>query len=255
MIVSRGGRTCTRIKAREQIVNAHKKQQIKNKAVRTDLTPPAEALRRISSEDLEGQVEVSRVIKVMLKPQCVEHCQKVGIATNGSRQDLRDRLAEYYNIDLDAATALKKQGTGAKHAAEWQSTAVPVTPIPFTDSQFNLESLAKFLPSFPDKMPSPGEAWNFYFTDEMIDLGVTCSNVYPSYLKSCLVRPPWTREGLPWPPKWTSNPVTFNHDTFRQQLMVMYMLGLKQKRRCRYVWTRQLSCRAVVKDHDQTYHL
>ena len=237
-IVSRGGRSCTRSKARPQIVSAYKKKLIKDHTMKlpnaTDPNAPFVAeidLSTVESDDEEGQVRAAVKISKMLKAECLWECKKQSLDSHGTRTELRDRIAKHHSIDLTNVAAEAK--VEPKHKATWTTTRIAVTKVPFTYDRFNVLSLTKHLPSFPENTPEPAECWQFFFTKDMLQLGVECTNNYPKYISSCLVRPPWIREGLPWPPIWTKNPVVFDEATFMTQLVVLYMLGLKQKRRCR----------------------
>ena len=238
IIVSRGGRTMTRAKARDQIVAAHRKHCIKQKAEEAAAEKSAAAAGSeidltVDSDDEEGQLRAACIIKKMVKDDCVQYAKKKGLDTHGTRAELRERIAAHHCIDLTIADSVGKK-MPAKHKATWSTKRVHNRRRPFTNEQFNVESLKANLPGYEDgKCPDPWECWEFFFTKEMLDLGVKCSNQYPKYINSCLVRPPWINASLPWPPKWAAKPYKFDAKTFREQIMVLYLLGLKQKRRCR----------------------
>lgn len=239
-IVSRGGRFCTRSKARAQIVNAYKKKCVKDKVMASRATASAAASATVSeevdltvdSDDEEGQIRAAIGLRKMKKKECFDVCKKLGVDTHGSVKELRTRIAKVRHIDLAAPDSEKKVRIEAKHKATWAPRRVTVERAPFTRERFNMESLTAHLPGFPDRCPTPAECWQFFFTKEMVQLGVQCTNLYPRYISSCMVRPPWVREDHSWPPKWTASAVKFTEETFVTQLMVLYMLGLKHKRRC-----------------------
>ena len=241
-LVSKGGRLFTRAKAREQIVAAHRKHLIKQKAQKAAKSKATGAKSKkskeidltVDSDDEEGQIRAAFTINHMTKQKCVEYAKQTGIDTHGTRKELRERIAKHHCIDLTNTKSNKPKEETAKHEATWAPKRVKTKRRPFTGQDFNVKSLEANLPGFKDgKCPDPWECWEFFFTDEMIDLGVKCTNQYPKYLNSCLVRPPWVNSKMPWPPKWTSHPVKFDRKTFKEQMMVLYLLGLKQKRRSR----------------------
>ena len=76
-----------------------------------------------------------------------------------------------------------------------------------------------------DPTPSNvGSFFFFFFTEEILTLGTDCTNQYPN---SRIVR---VNSKMTWPPKWSANPVKFD---VSDQIMVIYLLGLKQKCLCR----------------------
>ena len=75
--------------------------------------------------------------------------------------------------------------TKGKHVYKWQQhKKFDVTPVPFTNEGFNLVSLSKHLPSFPETIPDPGECYDFFMTDEIFDIGLQCTNQYPRQIRS-----------------------------------------------------------------------
>lgn len=190
----------TRAKATTQVVAAHRRKQIKDHAMSTAASASSSAVQLDSIEegDDAGQIAAAVKISKMLKSECVEECKKLQLDVTGSRAELRERIAAHCHIDLGLAkrTSQQKQPTG-KHAAHWTANAAHVAPVPFGDSTYNVESLKKLLAGFPDTMPTPEDCWEFFFTPEMQELGSKCTNIYPKFINSCLVRPPWTRADLP----------------------------------------------------------
>ena len=82
IIVSRGGRTMTRAKARDQIVAAHRKHCIKQKAEEAAAQPTSAAAAgseidlTVDSDDEEGQLRAAFIIKKMVKDDCLQYVKK-----------------------------------------------------------------------------------------------------------------------------------------------------------------------------------
>ena len=216
--VSRGGRLFTRYKARPQVISAHAKHVL---AQSMDKDPePA----HMSSAGLTG-----RHIKRMLKADLQKRLAELELSPRGTRQELRTRLANYYKVVLDEPG--DNDAAAGKHKTQWKNKEFATGPAPFLDDDFNRISLAQHLPSLADGLPTPAACWKFYFTEEMVDLGISCTNSYPKYINSLMVRPPWTRKDHPWPPTWVSEPHEFTKEEFMTCLACLFLLGLKNKRR------------------------
>ena len=147
-IVSRGGRTFTRAKARQQIVDAYKRKIIKDKTMQTLVSAANEGrsidLTDVDSDDEDGQLIAAIKIRKMNKDACIAECKRIGEDTHGLRDELRERIAKHHNVDLTTADKPKSNPKdGPKHKAEWKKKRVPVTPIPFTRVDFNMESLTR----------------------------------------------------------------------------------------------------------------
>ena len=175
-IVSRGGHTCTRAKATQQIIDAHRRKQIKDHTLATAATAgasadsAAELIPVTADSDEATKIQLACKISKMLKPECLQECQKNGLDCNGTRAELRKRLADFFNVDLNLATRDTAQKATGKHAATWTDKETDVRPTPFSDADFNFDSLSRHLPGFPDRMSAEKECWRFYFTQEMEDL-------------------------------------------------------------------------------------
>ena len=153
-------------------------------------------------------------------------CDKLKLNSTGLKKDLRDRLAEHYKCSVVTQEKIK-----GKHKCKWENKifADACTPRPFTDADFNVESLTRLLTCFPDRMPTCGECYEFFHTEEMWELGLTCTNNYPRTIRSQLQPPPWHKSSKPWPPVWTANPWTFTMKEFKNCTAALYLLGLKHK--------------------------
>ena len=103
-------------------------------------------------------------------------CAKAMISETGRKSELAKRLLKHHGCNV-----IPTQVVTGKHKAKWQRRRFPSRNQPFTNETFNVDSLTKMLPSFPDKMPSPNECYDVYFTDEMWELGRSCTNVSLAY--------------------------------------------------------------------------
>ena len=230
--VSCGGRMMPRRKAGRYIVKAHRRKQIQKKAKETtivDLSSTATA--NFSDDDADEESEeddraiaIATSIKKMKVKQLREECVKVMLSDSGLKHALQERLLQHYNCK-----DVTKEVTKGKHKCKWERKQFPAKPTPFTDNTFNATSLKQHLSSFPDAVPSPGNCYGFYMTDEMWELGRTCTNMYPTTLRSQMQPPPWHSAKKPWPPKWTERPWTFSPQQFKNNTVALYMLGLKHK--------------------------
>ena len=126
-------------------------------------------------------------IKKMKVKQLRVECDKAMINDSGFQKALQQRLLQHYKCK-DVVTEVMK----GNHKCKWRRKQFPATPTPFTDDKFNAKSLEQHLPSsFPGAIPSPCECYGFYITDEMWNLGRTCTNIYPTTLRSQMQPPPW----------------------------------------------------------------
>ena len=95
--VSKGGRTFTHTKTREQIVAAYKKYQIKKKvkastdSVTTSSSSSPKIDVTVDSDDEDGQLRTAFTIKKMIKDQCVKYVKKKSPDTHDTYAELRDR--------------------------------------------------------------------------------------------------------------------------------------------------------------------
>ena len=227
--VSRGGRMMSRSKAGRYIVKAHKREQIQKKAKETTIVDLSSASAAAydaddEEEDNDRAIAMAISIKKMKVKQLREECAKAMLNDSGLKKVLQQRLLQHYKCK-DVATEVTK----GKHKCKWRRKQFPAAPTPFTDDKFNVTSLKQHLPSFPDAVPSPGECYGFYMTDEMWDLGRTCTNMYPTTLRSQMQPPPWHSPKNPWSPRWTETPWTFSSEEFRNNTVALYKLGLKHK--------------------------
>ena len=227
--VSRGGRAMTRKKASPYIVKAHRRKQIQDAAESTvSLTLPAAAdASTTTTEEDRSSDELIRMaveIKKMKLKELRAACGKAMLNESGLKKELQQRLMEHHKCNN-----IVQETTKGKHACTWERKKFNATPTPFTDERFNVESLTKHLPSFPDAVPEPGECYDFFVTDEMWKLGLGCTNNYPRTIRSQMQPPPWHRANLPWPPKWTETPWQFTMKQFKANTVVLYELGLKHK--------------------------
>ena len=134
-------------------------------------------------------------------------------------------LLQYDIEDLHFGDTKKEVG---KHKVQWGKKELKVTPCPFTHTAFNDVSLRRNLPGYPERMSTPKECHNFFFTDDMWQLGLDECNQYPKYLASSRERPPFLAKNLTWPPKWTQNPVTFTMEEYQLHMMILHVFGLKK---------------------------
>ena len=211
------------------IVKAHKRSmvQARAEAQRTviELDPNAVTAAELPEETAEeNAIKMAAKIKKMKVVELRQECVKAMISEAGLKAELQKRLLQFYNCNVIHAQTVR-----GKHKATWKRRRVPVQKRPFTNQSFNVESLTKMLPSFPDSLPTPRECFSFYFTDEMFELGRTCTNMYPRFLRSQMQPPPWHNDRNPWPPKWTDHPWNFTPEQFQNCVGALYMLGVKHK--------------------------
>ena len=173
------------------MVKAHKREQVQKQAKKASAATVSTALSDSStdSED-EDEDKAARMSVYIMKLNVKElraRCERLGLNSTGLKKELRARLAQYYNCSL-----VSKETTKGKHKCKWERKifADECTPRPFTDTEFNVESLTRLLPSFPDSIPSAGECYDFFHTDEMWDIGLTCTNNYPTTIRSQMQPPP-----------------------------------------------------------------
>ena len=238
--VSHGGRTMPRRKASPYIVKVHRREQIQKQAKKTKsvrLTSAsasaAASATNFDDEDTndededdedERAVAMGVAIRKMKVKELQQECAKAMLNESGLKAELQARLLEHYKCK-DVQTEVRK----GKHKCKWERKQFPAPPTPFTDEDFNAASLDIHLDSFPDAVPSPGECYDFYVTDEMWELGRSCTNMYPTTLRSQMQPPPWHSAKKPWPPKWTETPWIFTPEQFKDNTVALYMLGLKHK--------------------------
>ena len=199
--VSRGGRTMPRRKASPYIVKAHRREQIQKQAKKAKSVPLASSSAAAAAsatnfddedaddedeEDDERAIAMGVAIKKMKVKELRQECAKAMLNESGLKAELQDRLLQHYKCK-DVQTEVRK----GKHKCKWERKQFPAPPTPFTDEDFNAESLKEHLPSFPDAVPSPGECYGFYMTDDMWELGRSCTNMYPTTLRSQMQPPPW----------------------------------------------------------------
>ena len=231
--VSNMGRNMHRSNAAEAVRAAHRKSLIAKSASKS-IPLPLEIAAKVdeSGSDAAAKKRAAIVhsIKCMKKAQCVKACSDLQLNTSGRVAELRDRLASHYEVDLTNDDDSAPEGP--KHKAKWGTRRIPVNPIPFTNQDFNKESLSKHLPGFKDGiMPEPHQCYTFYHTQEMWDLGRRQTNKYPYFLAASQVRPPWLHPSMPWPPEWCKKPKKFTDELFKSCTMTQYILGLKRLKR------------------------
>ena len=176
-----------------------------------------------ASED--QRVKLALSIKAMKVVTLRSELTQLKMNSSGLKQELQERLAEHYKVELPGKESKEVRN---KHKVVWSNKKLPVKQTDFTDQGFNDENLQGKLAGFPDRVPEPWECHNFFVTDEMWDLGLQQINLYPKTLGATQTRPPWTPERHPWPPKWTSNPHTFDMREYQHYTMVMHLLGVKR---------------------------
>ena len=222
--VSCGGRTMSRKKASPYIVKAHRKKQIQDKAEAgaVDLTVSAAAAAATTEEETsEAAVRMAVNIKKMKVSELRALCAKEMLNESGLKAVLQQRLMEHYKCQN-----ILQETTKGKHKCVWKRKKFDATPTPFTDQGFNEASLKKHLPSFAQgKMPSQGECYDFFMTEEMWNLGLGCTNNYPRQIRSQMQPPPWHNPKMPWPPLWTEKPWVFNMEQFKTNTAVLYKVG------------------------------
>lgn len=227
--VSLNGRNMSRANAAPFMVKAHKREQVQKQANKANASAAASAVAASddSSEDEEDRTaRMSVYIMKMNVKDLRDRCDKLKLNSTGLKKDLRARLAQHYNCSL-----VSKETTTGKHACKWERKvfADECTKREFTDTDFNVASLTRLLPSFPDSMPSCGECYDFFHTNDMWELGLNCTNNYPRTIRSQMQPPPWHRANQPWPPVWTEHPWTFDMKQFKSNTAALYLLGLKHK--------------------------
>ena len=127
--VSKGGRTFTRANAREQIVAAYKKHQIKMKAEAASAaatTSSSSSLAidlTVDADDEDGQIRAAFTLKKMTKGECVKYAKKKSLDTHGTRAELRDRIANHHCIDMTLADKPQKKSKGKHLTTQHNTTA------------------------------------------------------------------------------------------------------------------------------------
>ena len=225
--VSLGGRNMSRANASRFMVKAHKREQVQNQAKKSNASAAAAVSESSSEEDEEDRAtRMSVYIMKMNVKDLRARCDKLKLNSTGLKKELRARLTQHYNC---SRSLVEKETTKGKHTCKWERKifADECASRPFTDTEFNVVSLTRLLPSFPDSIPSCGECYDFFHTPEMWQLGLDCTNNYPRTIRSQMQPPPWHKANQPWPPVWTDNPWTFTMKQFKANTAVMYLLGLK----------------------------
>ena len=222
--VSCGGQRFTRTKAHSVIVAAYRKEQLVKKvkecAVSSAASVSATAATQVDKEVMTARIAVMKVTQ--LKAELRKH----NLNESGLKAELVKRLCEFHKCELpkqyDAPTK-------PKHKVKWQRKKTKNNrPALFSDTDFNKDSLKDTLPGFPDRMPEPWECHNFYFTDNMWDLGHRQSQAFPKWVNAQEVRPPWTAKNNPWPPKWVNKPLCISLVAYQFFTFILYMMGLKR---------------------------
>ena len=189
--VSCGGQRFTRTKAHSVIVAAYRKEQLVKKAKECAVSASVSAT---AATQVDKEVMTAR-IAVMKVTQLKAELRKHNLNESGLKAELVKRLCEFHKCELPKQ---HDAPTKPKHKVKWQRKKTKNNrPALFSDADFNKDSLKDTLPGFPDRMPEPWECHNFYFTDNMWDLGHRQSQAFPKWVNAQEVRPPWTAKNNP----------------------------------------------------------
>ena len=227
--VSRNGQKFTRYQALPVVVGAYNKDKIVRRAKAAN---PMD-LTQDSDDDNSETAHVRRGIAIskMKVAELRKELRELNENQTGTKLELQQRLCKHFGCTLPA----KGQKVQGKHAANWKPQELPVSPAPFKDEDFNIESLCEHLPGFEDgMMPAPWQCHQFFFTPEMWELGTAQANVYPKALAAQTARPPWVPKTCKWPPAWTNKAKIYDVRTYQHMTMVLHLLGLKHSSKNRY---------------------
>ena len=242
--VSRGGQRFTREKACPIIVKAYRQDKFvadaqKSNPIDTIKVPiGAEAASACTVEGVDDaskwEIEKEKMgarIAALKVAGLREELVRRNLNDKGLKAELQGRLCAHVGCKLPDKSAVKKPTP--KHAATWVRTELPVSREPFNDGDFNDDSLRKHLPAFAaGHVPKPWECHDFFFTQEMWDMGRHCFNAFPKFVSAQETRPPWTPRNQPWPPKWTQSPLRFSDAEYKHYTMLLHQMGLKRLGRC-----------------------
>ena len=151
------GRNMHRSKAAQAVCAAHRKSLI-TASTKKIISLPLEIVAKIDESGpaaaAKKRAAIVYSIMSMKKSQCLKACSDLQLNTNGRVKDLRDRLTSHYGVDLTNDDHSAKDGP--KHKVKWGTRRIPVDRIPFTNQDFNKESLSKHLSGFKDGViPEP----------------------------------------------------------------------------------------------------
>ena len=220
----KGGQRFTRKQALDVVVKAYRRHQLQENA--KNCAVPSTVGAEAASATAADKEVVSARISSMKVSQLKEELGKHNLNDSGLKAELIERLCEHYKCPVPQKKERKETG---KHRAKWSRKQTKINnPCAFTDDKFNDESLPGKLPGFPDRMPEPWECHNFFYTDEMWDLGHHGLHAWPKWVAAQEVRPPWTPKNQPWPPVWVQRPLDITLEVYKFFVMLLYMMGAKR---------------------------